>query len=131
MPPRLTLRKREILRGYQSFSTILSKGRSLQAGTVRCYFLVGQGEGKGVKVGFTVSRSVREATARNRLRRFLREAYRMNKQILLKAGIERAHNVELLLMCAPAAETNPKRLTYDSIERPVISLLTDVNRQLS
>jgi ribonuclease P protein component len=131
MPLRLTLRKREILRGYQSFSTILSKGRSLQAGTVRCYVLVGQGKGRGVKVGFAVSRSIRESVARNRLRRFLREAYRINKQILLKAGIERAHKVELVLMCAPAAETNPKRLTYDSIERLVISLLTDVSRQLS
>ena len=84
-----------------------------------------------MKVGFAVSRSIRESVARNRLRRFLREAYRMNKQILLKAGIERAHKVELVLMCTPAAETNPKRLTYDSIERPVINLLTHVSRQLS
>ncbi len=131
MPLRVTLKKRAILRGYQAFSSVLSKGKSLQTGIIRCYYLVSAGKGTGVQAGFTVSRTIHQPAARNRLRRLMKEAYRLNRRILFESGNQTTGTIRLVFMCTPGAEGHSKRLTYESVERPIVTLLTEVHRQLS
>lgn len=127
---RRTLRKNEILRGHQSFSTVLSKGNTLQSGVLRCFFLLGDGDQKDLKVGFAVSRSVRGSALRNRLRRLMKEAYRLNKTILAVHTGRQMVPVRAVFMCTPGTPAQANAQTYGDIEHCMIELLKNLQQKL-
>jgi ribonuclease P protein component len=97
-----SLGKKEIIRGYNSFRDILVNSKLITNSFLKLNIQVrknitGSTEIKNfkdplnnVKVGFVVSkRIVKKASARNRMKRLAREAYRMNRNILIGTeGIE-------------------------------------------
>jgi ribonuclease P protein component len=130
-PPPRTIQKQEILRGYQSFSTVLSTGRSLKAGSVRCFYAVDEGPKAGLRVGFSVSRRVYKAVARNRLRRLMKEAYRVNRQALqLDQKDLQSRVFHVVFMYIPSS-TKSEAATYKSVEQSMITLLENLHRELS
>ncbi len=70
-------RKNEFSRVYKSGKIIYSNSRKLKA-----IFYLGKSESKSVKVAFGISKKAGNAVWRNRLRRLLREVYRLHKDIL-------------------------------------------------
>ena len=70
-------RKNEFSRVYKSGKIIYSNSRKLKA-----IFYLGKSESKNIKVAFGISKRAGNAVWRNRIRRLLREVYRLNKEIL-------------------------------------------------
>jgi ribonuclease P protein component len=124
------LRKNEILRGHQAFSAVLSKGKAFQSGVIRCFLLLSDEDKKGIKVGFSVSRTVRRSSLRNRLRRLMREAYRINKAILVARTRPPGKSVQAVFMCTPGTAVQVKTLAYGAVERAMIELLTNLQEEL-
>lgn len=87
-PGGFRLNKSEILRGYRAFSRVIGEGRSAVRPPVRLFVRVNPTLGSTLKVGFSVSRSVRTAVQRNRFKRLLREAFRLNRPETPLAGRE-------------------------------------------
>ena len=74
------LKKSEILRGKNSFNAVHSHGRSFaNHGLV---LLVTRDEKFYGKVGFAAGKKLGGAVVRNRVKRLMREAYRLNKNFL-------------------------------------------------
>ncbi len=69
--------KKEILRNKKEIRDLLSEGRRVACGE----FVIIYKPDNETKVGFFASRKIRSAVKRNRVKRILREAYRMNKEI--------------------------------------------------
>lgn len=87
------LRKDQMVRGQRAFNRIFEEG--MRVGSRHVVLLTSEGEGR--KFGFAVSRKIRGAVRRNRARRLLREAARLNQDefpdnqhviLLAKAGTE-------------------------------------------
>lgn len=82
MPIRRTLGKREIIRGYRSFSRIIATGQRITVEPIRAFFLVNPATQGILRAGFSVSKGA-GAVNRNRHKRLLREAFRTNKESLV------------------------------------------------
>ena len=82
------LPKRERLQRGHQFRAVYERGRKSDGRMVVLYVLdrldasAGSGSAEGRAVGVVASRKVGGAVVRNRARRLLREAYRLNKQKL-------------------------------------------------
>jgi ribonuclease P protein component len=95
------LGKHEVLRGYGAFKAILSNGTYVQHSGIRCFYLTTpQIPPVSNKVGFAIQ-GIRKASERNKLKRWMREAFRMNKQVLSNCCQTHGVEVHCVLMIAP------------------------------
>ena len=74
------LTKSEILRGKKDFNAVHNRGRSVANQAL--VLLVVHDERFNGKVGFAASKKLGGAVVRNRVKRLMREAYRLNKNSL-------------------------------------------------
>ena len=83
-PSRPTFRKAERLCSKKRIDGLFAGGRSMSAFPVRAVFALQEEGTAPVEVLVSVSkRHFKHAVDRNRLKRLIREAYRVNKQLLL------------------------------------------------
>lgn len=69
-------------------------------------------------MGFTTNRGIRKASERNRVKRLMKEAYRLNRESLIPVGEYPASDLVLLYTGA-----GKKDLHYSTVEREVVLLL--------
>lgn len=128
----LTLKKREILRGHAQFNRVMTSGRSLSGDLLRCFFSANEfrvgGGSDAVRVGFTVGRKIRKSAVRNRLKRLMREVYRVHKERLHQIAMQESISFDLVLVFRANAEAEPKKVSYELIEKDFLRIIDRVQR---
>jgi ribonuclease P protein component len=129
-PLRLSLKKSEILRGYKVFSRVIAEGQRFQRGVVRC-FVVRDAHQKGsLRVGFSVSRSIRNAADRNRARRWMKELYRKNKALVTAKLFPETEAIAVVFLCTAHSRSVHNGTARTPIEQSILALLNDLRYQL-
>jgi ribonuclease P protein component len=84
----------------------------------------------GVKIAAAVSTKAGKAVWRNRIKRLIRESYRLNKHALLNKAIEK--KICLLIIFSPSKllETKNKKVYYNDICSSVIELINKIEQQI-
>jgi len=123
------LRKSEIIRGYQSFGRIFAGGNSITSKSVRCYYSAdSQIPPFSLKVGFAVKKA-KNAAARNRLKRLLRESFRLHRQALKNLCITTNTRIELVLLID--TKKTPAKSSLKDIDPLVMDILSRLIQVLS
>ncbi len=123
------MQRAEILRGHDVFREILTKGKRIRGIHVRAFLLTVDAacdRGMPVRIGFVVSKRIRSASNRNRIRRLMREAYRKQKERLLVYAQEHAKRYSLILMYRENDQTDIKKLHLADFEEDVYATITNV-----
>ncbi|MCX6137599.1 MAG: ribonuclease P protein component [Ignavibacteriales bacterium] len=104
---RNTLQKTDILRGFKAFADVVRNGVRVRSGCLLCHVVMLQrsadtksnNRSAGVKTGFAVPKKrVPRAVDRNRIKRLMREAYRMKATILRVAADEYTRDLRIVLV---------------------------------
>lgn len=124
---RRTLKRSEILSGRNNFQLVFGHGRKFQGKYLRCLILADPRlklrAGSMTGVGFTAPGSLRKAVDRNRLKRLTREAYRLNKEILLPKLKGSSRPLALVFLYSSAVAGSPRFPTFAEIELDMKNLL--------
>ena len=102
-PTSFKLEKSEIIRGYKSFEAIFNDSKQFKTNLLTGYLkankislLTRKSPQNSIKVGFIVSKKkFRKASRRNRIRRLMRESYRLNKHYYLE--IIKNYSIQLII----------------------------------
>ena len=123
MPLRQTFGKAERLKSRKSIDALFKEGQRFNKGPIRVlYRVVAE---PGIRVGVGVStRQFKRAVDRNRVKRLLREAYRLQKQVLMPSLIK-GKGVDLFFIYT--ATTLP---VYAELAAQVAQILTKLNTTL-
>lgn len=120
-----TFRKNERLCGKKRIEQLFnSESRSLSAYPLRAVYRLEERDGMPAEILVSVSKKhLRHAVDRNRVKRLVREAYRLNKHILWQALEDRHIALALLWISDELAN-------YDTVERKVRNLLQRISEEL-
>ncbi len=118
--PEYSLSKQERITSKNHFSLVYSQGKRLIADSKQFKAIVYRGtqEESGVKVAFAVFKKLGSAVWRNRIKRLLRESYRLEKHNLLSSC---SQNEMVLIVFSPhrfnqTSLPHPKlKDVYDSV----------------
>lgn len=115
---RHTLPKAERLAGRSDIGRLFAHGEAFLVYPVKCTYLF-HGDGLNRVMVIAPKRNHKRAVARNLLKRRMREAYRLHKEMLDEAGEGSGLKVDLALSYVAKGEP----LDYRTIERAVVSIL--------
>ncbi|WP_370226911.1 ribonuclease P protein component [Mesoflavibacter sp.] len=118
---RYTYNKDEKLKSQKAIEQLFAEGKSVSAYPLRMVYLDNQTQ---LKVGVSVSkRNFKLAVHRNRVKRLLREGYRLNKNLLIDNKLD-----HYTLMILYISKEMPD---FKIIDKKMKALLTKFNDQIS
>ncbi len=118
---RYTYNKDEKLKSQKAIEQLFAEGKSVSAYPLRMVYLDNQTQ---LKVGVSVSkRNFKLAVHRNRVKRLLREGYRLNKNLLIDNKLD-----HYTLMILYISKEMPD---FKIIDKKMKALLTKFNDQVS
>jgi ribonuclease P protein component len=122
---RYTLRKNEILHGRKSFSRVFSTGNKLAEQAILCFYQIENSntETNRAVVGFAASKKIGKAVVRNRIKRLMRESYRLNKHILLDTPASNQFVASIVLMYGKNNPVQIKNVRLEIVKQEIEHLL--------
>lgn len=84
----------------------------------------------GIKIAAAVSKKAGKAVWRNRVKRLIKECYRLNKQALLKKVLQK--NLSLLIIFSPnrLSESKNKKISLSEISIGMIELINKIEQKI-
>ena len=128
---RRNLNKSEILRGKRTFQSLFERGRRIRSDHFQGLVLVDSPhdpEMPPVRVATVVPKSAGKAVSRNRVRRLMREAYRLNKEILHSPDSRTGGTLRIVFLWSPRTPAALRSVTFDLVNREMSGILTRIHR---
>ncbi|GAB4403500.1 MAG: ribonuclease P protein component [Bacteroidia bacterium] len=126
---RFTFSKEERLCQRRAFDYLFEHGSSVRADVLKIFFAFDcpdEWSSAPLAIALAVpKRSFKRAVDRNLLKRRLREAFRLNKSLLLTPLVDQEHRAILLIKYLPN-----KRCSFDQIEQALCKGLRQVERRI-
>lgn len=126
---RYFLKKNERLRLKRGFTYLFEHGSSIRVDVLKFFYVFDMPEEyihAPLSVAFTApKRSFKKAVVRNRLKRRMREAYRLNKHILLDDLQRKERNLVVLVKYHQWTE-----VSYQRIEKAMVKALRKLKNKL-
>jgi len=118
-------KKRDFEKVYSSAKVLFSSDR-----LIKVHFLCVDSNLSGVKIAAAVSKKVGNAVWRNRVKRLVKETYRLNKTPLLEKVLNK--NIQLLLVFSPnrLSESNKKKIYLSDVSPGVVELMNKIIQQI-
>jgi len=116
-PRRFILPKSRILRGRNNFQSLFANSKSLSTASVYLRYRIADSATPDFKIAFIAPKKIGTAVKRNRIKRLMRESYRLNQDLLNSIS-----RVPILVHVALIGRTAD--IEFSNIQEEVVTLLT-------
>ncbi|WP_337866325.1 ribonuclease P protein component [Ignavibacterium sp.] len=123
-----SLSKNERIKEKKNIQVLFRNGSSVfsSKNTLKAIYLIKDSKEPGVKIAVGVSRKAGRAVWRNRLKRLIRNAYRRNKNPLVKVIKENNKQILILFTSPGYNEQKSKKLFYNEVAEELKSILEKI-----
>lgn len=119
-----TLSSKERLKSKKLIDSLFSEGKSVSSFPLKCFYLPIEQQTINHKAGFSVSKkNFKKAVERNRIKRLIREAYRIHRD-----DIFNKNETYLAFMFLYIGKDTPE---YKEVEKAMIKLLIKLKSKLN
>ncbi len=129
---RRTLKKSEIIRGKRNFEQLFERGTRIRSGLIQGLILTTpatDGTPGGVRMAAVVPKAVGRANVRNRLKRLIRESYRLDKSILLTPGLHLDGTLNVVFLWSPRTRVPTGTVTIGIVREEISGLLHKIKER--
>jgi len=122
-----TLNKKERLKSRKTISLLFSSGKPIQASPVKLLWVAGIREDVPLEAGFAVpKKNIKHAVDRNHMKRLMREAYRLNQDVLYTTVQNKGLHLSMVFLFQ-----SRQIVDYPTIEKSIQTLLGRLNEQIT
>ena len=107
---------------YSSGTTIFSADRRIKA----IYLISAEADSPGVKIAPAVSKKAGKAVWRNRVKRLIKEAYRLNKEILTGLSLQNDILIKIVLSPNMLNERTNKNIRLNEVAPGILEILLKI-----
>ncbi|MGQ9643869.1 MAG: ribonuclease P protein component [Ignavibacterium sp.] len=128
-----SLSKNERIKEKKNIQNLIQDGSSVfsSKNSLKAIYLVKDSNEPGVKTAVGISRKAGKAVWRNRIKRLIKNAYRLNKNPLVNSAKENKKQILILFTSSGYNEQKNKKLVYQEIVEEVKSVLDKIERKVS
>ncbi len=127
-----SLSKNERIKEKKIFDQLFKSGKTvlLKNNSLKIIFLTEKSDKPCVKIAIGISRKAGNSVWRNRLKRLIRNAYRLNKLQIIDIAKQKGMRIYILFSSVSLNQSNSPRLKYSQIEVQIISLLKIIYKKI-
>lgn len=119
-------RKKDFEKIYTSGKSVISEDKKFKA----LYFFEKENDKPGVKIAAAVYKKSGNAVWRNRVKRLIKESYRLNKEILIDVSNEKKIILEVIFSPNFLSQKKNKMLFYKDVEPGIIDIMIKIKSAL-
>lgn len=118
-------KKRDFEKVYNAANVLFSSDR-----LIKVHFICSQNNVAVIKIAAAVSKKAGKAVWRNRVKRLIKESYRLNKKALLEKVLLK--KIQLLLVFSPSrlSEASNKKIYLHDVSPGVVELMNKIIQQI-
>ena len=118
-------KKRDFEKVYNAANVLFSSDR-----LIKVHFICSQNNVAVIKIAAAVSKKAGKAVWRNRVKRLIKESYRLNKKALLEKVLLK--KIQLLLVFSPSrlSEASNKKIYLHNVSPGVVELMNKIIQQI-
>ncbi|MDH7605756.1 MAG: ribonuclease P protein component [Melioribacter sp.] len=127
------LSSKERIKKKKEFELVYTKGEVVYSSNFNLkavFYIDKKPDFTGVKIAFAISRKSGKAVWRNRLKRLLRESYRLNKQILKTYCEEKKICLYIIFASNTLNEVKNKKIKLCNIMPDVVDLMNKIKLRI-
>jgi len=128
-----SLSSNERIKKRKDFELIFSTGRFVYSSgkVLRAHYLIDKdNKENGVKIAPVVGKKLGNAVWRNRVKRLIKESYRLNKEILTEVSLRKSVLLKIIFSPNLINQENNKILSYKEITPHVVDIMTKIASRL-
>jgi len=118
-------KKRDFEKVYSSAKVLFSSDR-----LIKVHFLFVDSNVAGIKIAAAVSKKAGKAVWRNRVKRLIKETYRLNKKLLLEKVLNQNSQLRLVFSPNRLSEASNKKIYLSDISPGVVELMNKIIQQI-